>query len=344
MRRSPSAPRAAGPRHVAGTERARLLRGRATERAVSALRSAVRRVVLGHGVMVPAPTCVVGAGRLGRRAYALAMTLPVPRPDRTSLVTGASSGIGAAIARELASRGHGVTLVARRRDRLEALAEELSGRHGVRVEVLVCDVADADQRAGLVPELAQRGLAADVLVNDAGLTTFGPVHAADPAAEVVMVRTNVEAVVDLCTRVVAGMVVRRRGAVVNVASTAAFQPLPGQAGYAATKAFVLSYTEALRAEVHEHGVTVTALCPGPVATEFAEAAGWSDAEVEGTLPRALWVTPEAVARAAVDGLAADRAVVVPGVANRVLAGAARLAPHALLLPQLARRHPALRRP
>lgn len=271
------------------------------------------------------------------------MTLPVPRPDRTSLVTGASSGIGAEIARQLAARGHGVTLVARRRDRLETLAGELADRHGVRTEVLPCDVADPDQRAGLLTALAALGLAVDVLVNDAGFTTVGPVHAADPASEVAMVQTNVEAVVDLCTRVVAGMVERRRGAVLNVASTAAFQPLPGQAGYAASKAFVLSYTEALRAELREYGVTVTALCPGPVATEFTEAAGWSDAEVEATLPRPLWVSPEAVARAAVDGLEASRAVVVPGLGNRVLSGAARLTPHALLLPQLARRHPALRR-
>ncbi len=306
------------------------------------VRAPDRHVVLGHRVMVAARTGPPGADSCVG-AYATTMTLPTPRSDRTSLVTGASSGIGAAIARELASRGHGVTLVARRRDRLDALAGELAARHHVRAEVVACDVADPDQRARLLPELADRGLAVDVLVNDAGFTTFGPVHGAVAEDEVAMVRTNVEAVVDLCTRAVAGMVERRRGAVLNVASTAAFQPLPGQAGYAASKAFVLSYTEALRAEVHDRGVTVTALCPGPVATEFAQAAGWSDADLEGVVPRPLWVAPETVARVAVDGLDADRALVVPGAANRVLTTAARLAPHAVLLPLLARRHPALGR-
>ena len=179
---------------------------------------------------------------------------------------------------------------------------------------------------------AARGLTPDILVNNAGFTTMGPVHRADRAAELAMVRTNVEAVVDLCTLFVPGMVTRHRGAVLNTASTAAFQPLPGQAGYGASKAFVLSYGRALGAELRGTGVTVTTLCPGPVETGFAEAAGMTDEEAGETLPKIMWVPAADVARAAVEGLAAGRAVVIPGAANRVGAGLAHLAPKSLLLP------------
>src|SRR5690606_36647560 len=125
-------------------------------------------------------------------------------------------------------------------------------------------LTDAGARAGLVDEVGRRGLQVDLLVNNAGLSTMGAVHRSDPGREVAMVRTDVEAVVDLCARLTPGMVERGAGAVSNVASTAAFQPLPGQVGYAACKAFVLAYSQALRGELRGTGVTVTALCPGPV--------------------------------------------------------------------------------
>ena len=150
---------------------------------------------------------------------------------------------------------------------------------------------------------------------------MGPVHRADRAAELAMVRTNVEAVVDLCTLFVPGMVTRHRGAVLNTASTAAFQPLPGQAGYGASKAFVLSYGRALGAELRGTGVSVTTLCPGPVETGFAEAAGMTDEEAAEALPKFMWVPAADVAQAAVEGLAAGRTVVIPGAANRAAAGA-----------------------
>jgi short-subunit dehydrogenase len=268
------------------------------------------------------------------------MTLPTPAPDRTALVTGTSSGIGADIARELVRRGHGVTLVARRADKLAELAAELGD--ATRVEVIAADLADADARESLVDEIAGRGLTVDVLVNNAGLSTVGPVAGATPAAELNMLRVNVEAVVDLTTRLVPGMVERHRGAVLNVASTAAFQPIPGQAGYAATKAFVLSYTEALRTELQSHGVTVTALCPGPVRTGFVAATGLSEEDFEGSLPNFMFVSAADVAKAAVEGLAAGRGVVIPGAANQVGARLAALTPRRVLLPLLARRHPGLR--
>jgi short-subunit dehydrogenase len=269
------------------------------------------------------------------------MALPTPRENTTAIVTGASSGIGAEIARELARRGHGLTLVARREDRLKALADELAQAHSVRVEVIAADLTDADSRGELPALLEARGLSADILVNNAGFTTMGHVYRADRAAELALVRTNVEAVVDLCTLFVPGMVTRHRGAVLNTASTAAFQPLPGQAGYGASKAFVLSYGRALGAELRGTGVSVTTLCPGPVETGFAEAAGMTDEEAAETLPKVMWIPAVDVARAAVEGLAAGRSVVIPGKVNRAAAGLAHLAPKALLLPLLAKRHPAL---
>jgi short-subunit dehydrogenase len=270
------------------------------------------------------------------------MSLPVPAPDRTALVTGASSGIGAEIARCLARRGHGVTLVARREGRLRELADEVAAASGVRAEVIAADLTDVASRNRIVAQLGERGLTASILVNNAGFSTMGPVAKSDPEREVAMVRTDVEAVVHLCSAMVPGMVERGSGAVINVASTAAFQPLPGQAGYGASKAFVLSYGRALGAELSGTGVTVTTLCPGPVETGFAEAAGISDEEASTALPKLMWVPAAAVAEAAVDGADRGRPVVIPGAPNRLLASIAHHAPRRLVLPILARQHPSLK--
>jgi hypothetical protein len=270
------------------------------------------------------------------------MALPTPKENTAALVTGSSSGIGANIARELAARGHGLILVARREDRLRDLADTLAQTHNVRVEFIATDLADADARGALPAEIERRGLTVDILVNNAGFTTMGAVHKANRDAEVRMVRLNVEAVVDLCTVFVAGMVTRHRGAILNTASTAAYQPLPGQAVYAASKSFVLSYGQALGAELKGTGVTVTTLCPGPVETGFAETAGLTDEEAAASLPRFMWIPAEQVAKAGVDGLAAGRPVVIPGAPNKVGAVFAHLAPRSLLLPLLARQHPVLR--
>lgn len=263
------------------------------------------------------------------------MSLPPPSPTSTAVVTGASSGIGADLARELARRGYTVTLVARSEDRLRAVAAELP----TRAEVIPCDVADAEARAALLPEIESRGLTVAILVNNAGLSTVGPASGDDPAAEVNVIRVNCEAVVDLTTRALPGMLERRAGGILTTASTAAFQPLPGQAVYAATKAMVLSYVQAVRAEVAGRGVHVTALCPGPVHTGFAAAAGVSDHEFEGSLPSFMFLDSPDVARAGLDGLARNRGVVIPGVANAVGARLATYTPRRLLLPLLARQHP-----
>lgn len=269
------------------------------------------------------------------------MALPTPAPDRTCIVTGASSGIGAEIARQLARRGLGVTLVARREEKLRDLAGELA-ELGVRAEVVAADLSDEAARTGLPDAVAERGLTPDVLVNNAGFSTMGPVHRSDPAREVQMLRTDVEAVAHLCSLFTPGMVARGQGAILNVASTAAFQPIPGQAGYSASKAFVLTYSQAMGQELRGTGVSVTTLCPGPVETGFAEAAGLTDDEAEAAMPKVMWVPAPAVAKAAVDGMARGRSVVIPGAPNRVLARVAHLTPRTLLLPVLARQHPALK--
>ncbi len=270
------------------------------------------------------------------------MPLPAPSADRTSLVTGASSGIGVEIARLLAARGFGVTLVARTEPKLRTLAEELAEAHGVRAEFVAADLTDESSRTRIKDELDGRGLGVNILVNNAGFSTSGPVYRSDPAREVAMVRTDVEAVVHLCSLFLPEMAERRSGGVLNVASTAAFQPLPGQAGYGAAKAFVLSYSHALRGELRPVGVTVTALRPGPVSTGFQAAAGMTGQDFEEALPRFMWVPARDVAKAAVAGMDANRAVVIPGVANRVTAAAAWMSPRSVLVPAVAKRHPALR--
>lgn len=269
------------------------------------------------------------------------MSLPVPSADRTALVTGASSGIGIELARCLVERGHGVTLVARREDKLREVAADLATR-GVRTEVIAADLTEHASRERIATELADRGLSVSVLVNNAGFSTMGPVAESDAEREVSMVRTDVEAVVHLCSAFVPGMVARGSGGVLNVASTAAFQPLPGQAGYGGSKAFVLSYTRALGAELRGTGVTATTLCPGPVETGFAEAAGISDEAAGESLPKIMWVSAPDVAKQAVDGLAKGRPVVIPGIPNRMLASVSHHLPRALLLPILAKQHPALK--
>src|SRR3954469_9147295 len=228
------------------------------------------------------------------------MTLPPPGDDRAAVVTGASQGIGAEIAKELARRGHRLVLVARNEDKLRTVAEEVAAEGG-RADVLPADLADRPSRAALPERIAALGVTADILVNNAGFSTMGRVSEADPDGEMMMVEVDVVAVVDLTTRLLPGMVERGRGAILNVASTAAFQPLPGQAGYGAGKAFVLSYTQSLIGELKGSGVTATCLCPGPVHTGFGERAGFSKEDAESALPSVLWVGAAEVAKMAVQG-------------------------------------------
>ncbi len=266
------------------------------------------------------------------------MPLPPPSPTTTALVTGASSGIGADLARELAARGHGIVLVARRADRLGALAAELREAHGVRAEALACDLTDPAARDALPGRVQELGLTVEVLVNNAGYGSSGPFVELDAAAETAMVRLNCEAVVALTRAYAPEMVGRGRGAILVVASSAGMQPIPGQATYAASKAFALSFAEALHAELGGDGVTITALCPGPVDTEFAAVAGLADAF--DSVPGFARVSAAKCAAMAIDGLERGKRVVVPGLPIRAVAVAGRHTPRAVLLPLLKRFYPA----
>jgi uncharacterized protein len=256
------------------------------------------------------------------------MTSPASGEDArstgTALVTGASSGIGVAIARELARRGHALTLLARRADRLEELASELGGN----VECISADLTDASDLERIPAEVAARGQVVDLLVNNAGMGTRGPFQRLPVEAEIRMIRLNVEAMVAMCGAFVPAMVERGHGAVLNVASSLGFHPVPQQATYSASKAFVLTFTEALTVDLHGTGVTATALCPGPVRTEFAGI-------VDGS-PDRMFLDPGRVAREAIDGLEDGRRTVVPGAANSAFATFGRYAPRPVFL-SLARR-------
>lgn len=229
--------------------------------------------------------------------------------NRTAVVTGASSGIGAAYARRLASDGYDLILVARRKDRLEKLAEELETSHGVRAEVLA---ADLTEEAGLrrVEERIARAGELEFLVNNAGFATRGLLFRAPVEAQDRMHRLHVLAVVRLTHAALPGMVARGKGALVNVSSVAAFGQSPGNAGYCATKAWMNSFTEGIFLDLAAAGspVKVQALCPGYTLTEFHDAAGIG----RGHVPAAWWMSADDVVAASLRGLARGRLVVVPG--------------------------------
>jgi len=273
----------------------------------------------------------------GEAGTLVPMALPPATRESTALVTGASSGIGVELARGLARRGHGVVLVARRRDRLEELAAELAQTHGVRAEALACDLADADARAQLPTEVAELGLTVEILVNNAGYGSGGWFIELDHDSEVRMIRVNCEAVVDLCHRYGPAMAERGRGAILNTASTVSFQPVVRQATYSASKAMVRTFTEALHEELRVKGVSVTALCPGPVKTEFVDVAGMTSMADEQ--PSFIWTTPEFVAETGLKGLERNKRIVIPGAANRAGAIAGDLTPHGVLLRAMNRFYP-----
>ena len=266
------------------------------------------------------------------------MSLPKPSSDTAALVTGASAGIGKAIARELAARGHNLILVARRKPKLQELAEELADRYGVRAETVACDLAKPASRSRLRGQVTRIGLDVSILVNNAGFATGGPFHQSDPERELQQVRLLVEAVVALTSTFAPGMAQRRAGAILNVASTAGMQPMPFSAGYSAAKAYVIAFSESLHYELRGKGITVTALAPGPVRTDFWEIAKWETASggsFEDAVPSPAMITAEQAASAAVEGLEAGRRVVVPGLPMRAAMEASRFVPHAVKLPAIA---------
>ena len=248
-----------------------------------------------------------------------------------TLITGASAGIGAALAHEFAAHGHELVLVARREQALDALADAIAGKGAARPTVLPADLRRDDAAQAIAAGLERRGVEPDVVVNNAGFGLVGMADTLDRAEQLAMIDVNVRVLTELSLAFIDSLE-RRRGGILNVASIAAFMPGPGMAVYYASKAYVLSFSEALHRELKPKGVRVTALCPGPVPTEFQARAGMSDEALPGFLTRSA----EQVASDGYRGLMHGRRVVIPGAANRAVTMALRLAPRGLLLDLIAR--------
>ena len=244
---------------------------------------------------------------------------------QTALITGASTGIGAVFAREMAARGAHLILVARGADKLRALAAEITTTHGVRVEVLPVDLARPGAGEDLAGRVAALGRTVDLLINNAGFATHGDIEDADPARLLEQVQLNCAAVVELTARFLPAMTARRSGAIINVASTAAFQPIAHMAVYAASKAFVLSFTEALWGEAKATGVKVIAVSPGATQTPFFDVVGAEEASFGKRR------SPEQVVATALRGLAQGRPSIVDGPLNALLANVQRFLPHRTVL-------------
>jgi short-subunit dehydrogenase len=245
--------------------------------------------------------------------------------DGTALVTGASAGIGRELAREFAAGGYDLVVVARREDRLRELADELADAHGTTTHVVGMDLDGPRAAEELQDAVADRDVRVDALVNNVGVGTYGPFHETDVEAELTQLRLNVELPVHLARLYLPGMVERDDGVVLNVASLAAFQPGPKMAGYYASKAYLVSFSEALAQEHRGTGVDVTALCPGPVETEFQERAEMTDSRLGSTFTHSA----EEVAGAGYRGAMAGDPVVLPGVPMKLLYLGSRLSPRLL---------------
>ena len=248
-----------------------------------------------------------------------------------TLITGASAGIGAALAHEFAAHDHELVLVARREQVLGVLADAIAAKRAPRPTVLGADLARLDAAQTIAAALDERGLEPDVVVNNAGFGLVGAAEALDRAEQVAMVDLNVRALTDLSLAFLDSLK-RRRGGLLNVASIAAFMPGPGMAVYYASKAYVLSFSEALHRELKPEGVRVTVLCPGPVPTEFHARAGMS----ADAFPRLLTRSAEQVARDGYRGLMQGRRVVIPGAVNWAVTAMIRFAPRSLVLELIAR--------
>jgi uncharacterized protein len=248
------------------------------------------------------------------------------RVKMTALVTGASGGIGEELARLLAADGRDLVLVARSLDKLEKLAEELGAKHGVRARALSKDLALAEAPQEIYDELTRDGVEVDVLVNNAGVGTYGPFAETDLRGTLGLLQVNVTALTHLTRLFLPAMIARRRGYVMQVASTAAFQPGPLMAVYYASKAYVLHFSEALSNETEGTGVVVSALCPGPTETGFVAAAGMGDSKLfdRGAMDA------RTVAEAGYRGMLAGKTIVIPGLRNSLLARAVGFMPRRLV--------------
>ncbi len=243
-----------------------------------------------------------------------------------ALITGASAGIGREFARQLADRAHSIILIARRDERLIELAGQLQREHPkLLVHIRKVDLADLGQLQGFLASLDSEKLEIDLLINNAGLGDSGPFTKSDPVRNKEMMLVNVATLTLVTRHLVPQMIAKHRGGIVNISSSAGFLPIPGLAVYAATKAYVTSFSEALRAELRETGVSVCAVCPGPVVTEFQQVAKREGVQSD-IGPKFLVVTVEQVVRDALAALEADRPLVIPGFAMKLLMLLTRLMP------------------
>ena len=246
--------------------------------------------------------------------------------ERVTLITGASAGIGTELARVFASRGHRVALVARRADRLEALAADIMAAGGAAPIVIPCDLSQPDAGDQIAAALTASGVEVEYVVNNAGFGLFGRAVQHDRSVQLEMIAVNIRALTDLSLRF-SDHLIRNRGGLLNVGSIAGFLPGPGMAVYYATKAYVLSFTEAMRAELAPHGVRVTVLCPGPVPSEFQARAGFRP----GFDTAVLKVSPADVAREAYRGFMANKRAVMPGLGIKIVPFLLRLFPRSFIL-------------
>ncbi|HWV53006.1 SDR family oxidoreductase [Pseudorhodoplanes sp.] len=254
-------------------------------------------------------------------------------PEPVALITGASSGIGAELARVFARHGHRLVLAARRTERLELLADQLASNAAARPLVLTVDLLKPDAGDVIQSALEREALEPQFVINNAGFGLAGLAALQPRERQLDMIDLNVRALTDLSLRFV-GTMERHRGGLMNVASVAGFLPGPKHAVYYATKAYVVSFTEALHEEWRSRGIRVTTLCPGPVPTEFQAVAGTGNAVVETPMT----TFADRVALDAYRGLIAGKRLVVPGFLNKLLVYGIGLVPHAALLPQVAKRH------
>jgi short-subunit dehydrogenase len=241
-----------------------------------------------------------------------------------TLITGASAGLGEGFARKLAAEGHNLVLVARRTDRLESLAAELAKAHGIQTFVETCDLAKPDAGIALVKRVSDQGIEIDCLINNAGFGTGGDFASSDLVQQTNMITVNCTALMQLCHAVLPAMLARKSGSILNVASSAAFQAGPYMAVYYATKAFVLSFSEALHEEVKAAGIHVSALCPGPTDTEF-----FATAKLTKSLLAIMSRAQGPVIDDGLRALKANKAFVVSGFLNKLSAQATRIAPRAM---------------
>jgi short-subunit dehydrogenase len=258
------------------------------------------------------------------------VSLPQPHPQARAVITGASSGIGEELARQLAARGHSLILVARRVGKLEVLAKELRAAYKVKVELRPCDLVDRAARTQLREELAAQDIS--ILCNNAGFATFGKLAGLDAEREREELELNAVAVQDLTLAVLPGMIRRKAGAILVVGSTSGHQPSPANATYAASKAFANSFAESLHSELRGTGVSCTLLAPGPTRTGFTEVAGI--AKIDSIGGKFLWVSAERVARAGIEGMDRGKRIVIPGFVAQAQTLGGRYTPRAVLLPVL----------